>query len=1009
VAENDKIIIPLEADITDLLKDLASAGKEAGKAESKIDSLITKLKELSGTGNSNITITVNADTSQAENRIKSLDSLAPDVDITVDADTTNAESKIENIGDEVPSPVVQITADTVAAESDIENIGDNVPSPKVEVTADVSAAETDIKSLDSSTSKVEVEVTADTSDADKKLKDIDDKLNNLQKLAVIDLVLNSGGAIATIASVVDAIPGTGTILAATEAMRLFESQTGKAGKVYEDAINNVFAMNWGETQSEVAAVAARLTQAGVAAQDLEAATAQTFEVMAVTGYDAEKVIDSQNKLVANGLVPNLKAAGDLIVTGFQQGGDQAGDFLDTLTEYSSHFAALGIDGTTALNLISQGLQAGSRDSDKLADSFKELNLKLQEAVGTKAGPTFDALTKLGLFDEAQATVDGTMSGTAFAEAAIAAAETKGTDFDLVEIFGTPLEDFGVDIFKNLDFDAAEAFKIDEGTATDAATTLFDTWESSLETLKRTVEQDLAESFKIGGKPLTEILDGAKDKIQEITAELQSGKGLPEALEIVLQAPGLAKEIQRFESSLGNFLIDFMLGLAGAQEALGIGDKGANLRVRAAEQAETQLAYDIQVANPGEIQDVIKRAVSRGVDPEGIARQLEVATGEIIAEGDVQRAQDLIWNINQIPNAFVQASEGVGQGLRNIPFYVDPTATPEQIEAAKQEALAQFQADTGTQLSWTGDVKFTPSSVDVDTTAAQAAIDETITFIDNGMLNLQKTAGLITNPFQSVFDAFNTPGGQQLAAVAGAESVNAANSARGAVEGIDWSNPDNAILPPVVVEQAQQATTDIAAATTAMADTATTDFNTVQTTANETAVGLDTVVVATENMEVVGGAKIMAFAQIAQTAGQVAQSTWSQFAATLAGVQNAIPGAGAPTGDGSLSGAWDVVQATLNDMEGKAGGGAVYANTPYMVGEQGQEMFIPETDGSIIDANNTALIIEALNMIGAMQPGSTNTNTSITNNYGLTNTFNTQSGAQSVGAADALARQIRGIR
>lgn len=1021
MAENSPIIIELNGDMSDLLKDLADTVKQAGKAEGAIDDLIVKLKQLGNAAGSNVVITVTADTSQAENRIKNLDSVATDIDVRVTADTAAAESDIENMGDNVPSPVVQVTADTSTAESDIENVADNIPSPEVEVTADVSAAETDIKSLDSSAPKAEVTVTADTSDADKKLKDIDDKLNNLQKLAVIDLVLNSGGAIATIASVVDAIPGTGTILAATEAMRLFEAQTGKAGKVYEDAINNVFSMNWGETQSEVAEVAARLTQAGVAAQDLEAATAQTFEVMAVTGYDAEKVIDSQNKLVANGLVPNLKAAGDLIVSGFQTGGDQAGDFLDTLTEYSSHFAALGIDGPTALNLINQSLQAGTRDSDKLADSFKELNLKLQEAVGTKAGPTFDALTKLGLFDEAQATVDGTMSGTAFAEAAIAAAEAKGTDFDLVEIFGTPLEDFGIDIFKNLDFGAAEAFTIDEGAATDAATTLFDTWESSIETLKRTVEQDLAESFKIGGKPLTEILDGAKDKVQEITALLQSGEALPDALEIALEAPGLAEDIERLGASLGNFILDFMTAIANIQQGLGIGDKGAGLRQQVAAGAATQFAYDIQVANEDEISDVVRRAIDRGVDPAVISEQFNTATGELIAQGDVDKAQELIWNINQLPDAFIKVRDAQAPIWEtfDLGIKIDPNATAEEIELAKQQAIATYEAQTGQNIVQEGaDIKFNPV---VDTAAAQQAVDETITLISAGMQNLQATADIFTNPIQGILDAFNSAGGQNLTQNVGA--IAAGNGAFGSVgdfisqatggeapeipymEGVTTASEEATTAIENVSVVIKDAEGNVVSSTAAM----TTGLDTTKTAADETAVGLDTVVVATENMEVVGGAKIMAFAQIAQTAGQVAQSTWSQFAATLAGVQNAIPGAGIPAGDGTLAGAGDWLTAAIENAEGKWAGGPVYANTPYEVGEQGPELFIPETDGSIIDANNTALIIEALNMVGAMQPGSTNSTTSITNNYGLTNTFNTQSGAQSVGAADALARQIRSIR
>lgn len=994
MADQQPIIIPMSGDMSDLLKNLAAATKSAAKAEGAIDDLLLKIKQLSSAGGGNVAITVTADTSQAENRLKGLDNIAPDVNITV-------------------------TADTATAESDIENIADGIPSPVVQVTADVAPAENDIKNLDSSAPKVDIQITADDSDAQKALDDIKGELNTLKQLAVIDLVLNSGGAIAAIGNVVKAIPGAGTIIAAADAMRLFEAQTGKAGKVYEDAITNVFAMNWGETQSEVADVAAKLTQAGVAAEDLEAATASTFEVISVTGFDATKVIDAQSKLVKTGLVPNYQAAADLIATGFQTGGDQAGDFLDTLTEYSSHFIALGIDGSTALSLINQGLAAGTRDSDKLADSFKELNLKLQEAVGAKAGPTFDALTKLGLFDEAQATVDGTMSGTAFAEAAIAAAEAKGTDFDLVEIFGTPLEDFGIDIFKNLDFGAAEAFTIDEGAATDAATTLFDTWESSLETLKRTVEQDLAESFKIGGKPLTEILDGAKDKVQEITALLQSGEALPDALEIALEAPGLAEDIERLGASLGNFILDFMTAIANIQQGLGIGDKGAGLRQQVAAGAATQFAYDIQVANEDEISDVVRRAIDRGVDPAVISEQFNTATGELIAQGDIDKAQDLIWTINQLPDAFIKVRDAQAPIWEtfDLGIKIDPNATAEEIELAKQQAIAAYEAQTGQNIVQEGaDIKFNPV---VDTAAAQQAVDETITLISAGMQNLQATADLFTNPIQGILDAFNSPGGQNLTQNAGA--IAAGNGAFGSVDDYLQAAKDTEayVVPYMDMSRAAEETTeaignvgvvvkDTAGNVVASNQTMVEGFETVQAATDETAVGLDTVVVSSENLEVVGGEKIMAFATIANQAAQIATTGWQNFNAVLANAQNAA-GAGIPAGDGTLNGAMDWLNATVDGLEGKAGGGAVYADTPYIVGEEGEEIFVPSSNGSIIDATDTAAIMEALSMIAGMTPGSVSN--VVNNNWnmgGISQNLHTQSAAQSVSAVSQFARQIRGI-
>jgi hypothetical protein len=49
-----------------------------------------------------------------------------------------------------------------------------------------------------------------------------------------------------------------------------------------------------------------------------------------------------------------------------------------------------------------------------------------------------------------------------------------------------------------------------------------------------------------------------------------------------------------------------------------------------------------------------------------------------------------------------------------------------------------------------------------------------------------------------------------------------------------------------------------------------------------------------------------------------------------------------------AGAWNAHKdATRSDIEGRASGGAVSMNTPYVVGEQGMELFVPRTAGTIV--------------------------------------------------------------
>jgi hypothetical protein len=66
----------------------------------------------------------------------------------------------------------------------------------------------------------------------------------------------------------------------------------------------------------------------------------------------------------------------------------------------------------------------------------------------------------------------------------------------------------------------------------------------------------------------------------------------------------------------------------------------------------------------------------------------------------------------------------------------------------------------------------------------------------------------------------------------------------------------------------------------------------------------------------------------------------------------------PTGGNAVGG---ILGALFGGLSGRAGGGSVMARTPYMVGERGPELFIPNTSGRIANDNrmggdNTAVVV-----------------------------------------------------
>lgn len=211
-----------------------------------------------------------------------------------------------------------------------------------------------------------------------------------------------------------------------------------------------------------------------------------------TGRDAESTTQAVAQILKNGLAPNAKAAFDLLAKGQELGVNKADDLLDTFNEYSTQFRALGIDGPKALGLMNQGLQAGARDADTVADSLKEFAIRAKD--GSKT--TVDGFKSLGLNAK-------TMQAT-FAKGGAGAAAGLDQVLDklrqvkdpaeasriAVELFGTKSEDMQAALLA-LDPSKAVAGLGDlAGAADRAGKTLNDNAKSRLTSWKRTIETNV---------------------------------------------------------------------------------------------------------------------------------------------------------------------------------------------------------------------------------------------------------------------------------------------------------------------------------------------------------------------------------------------------------------------------------------------------------------------------------------------------------------------------------------
>ncbi|MFC5905599.1 phage tail tape measure protein, partial [Streptomyces zhihengii] len=108
---------------------------------------------------------------------------------------------------------------------------------------------------------------------------------------------------------------------------------------------------------------------------LESLSAKMSDVATTFAVDMSLQTQAVAAMFKNGLAPSAEDALDLITVGFQKLGPNAEDLLETFQEYSIQFKKLGIDGEEALGLFQQGIKAGARDTDIIADAFKEFGIR----------------------------------------------------------------------------------------------------------------------------------------------------------------------------------------------------------------------------------------------------------------------------------------------------------------------------------------------------------------------------------------------------------------------------------------------------------------------------------------------------------------------------------------------------------------------------------------------------------------------------------------------------------
>lgn len=340
--------------------------------------------------------------------------------------------------------------------------------------------------------------------ADKAADELDDSLDDVgdaakeasdgftvMKGAIASLIADGFKALASAAkdSLAEIVMETG------KAYDAFQGKTGTSTEAmgeFEDAINNLYRGNYGESVTDIANAMAEVKQQ---TQETDPSKLQELTKNALILRDTFEFDVQESMRAVNMLMDQFGISGDeaynLIVQGAQKGLNKNGDLLDTINEYGVHYKQLGYDSDDFFNSLVNGAGSGTFSVDKLGDAVKEFGIRVKdtasstdegfELVGLNANKMRKEFAKGG--ESAQKATEKTLKALFDMKD-----EVKQNQAG-VALFGTMWEDLGVEGVKALMNTNGELTKTKQSMKELDAVS-YDNVASKFEQIGRTVKMDL---------------------------------------------------------------------------------------------------------------------------------------------------------------------------------------------------------------------------------------------------------------------------------------------------------------------------------------------------------------------------------------------------------------------------------------------------------------------------------------------------------------------------------------
>lgn len=258
----------------------------------------------------------------------------------------------------------------------------------------------------------------------------------------------AAGAVALFAEALDtAFEGDTAVKQVGATLDLTVAESGRAGA----AAGALYAQNYGDNMADVSgAVEAVMSSIdgmrSATEEDLTHATGVAISFADAFDVDVAEAARNAGILIKNGLAPDAVSAFDLMTAAAQSVPTALrGEAMDALQEYSTYFAQLGIDGPSAIAMITSSLENGQYGIDKMGDALKEFTIRAGSLSDTGAQ---QALENIGLKGEdvtnrLLAGGDSARSAMADVVAALQSVNDPGAQAAAaIALFGAPLEDLG---------------------------------------------------------------------------------------------------------------------------------------------------------------------------------------------------------------------------------------------------------------------------------------------------------------------------------------------------------------------------------------------------------------------------------------------------------------------------------------------------------------------------------------------------------------------------------------